>query len=83
MKLVQVFKGWNFTAVGTRSWPHAQVMAGGISTGDVNPKTLESKKVPGLYITGELLDIDGDCGGFNLQWAWSTAYVAGSSAAKE
>ncbi|HHX59156.1 MAG TPA: NAD(P)/FAD-dependent oxidoreductase [Epulopiscium sp.] len=83
MKLVQVFKGWNFTAVGTRSWPHAQVMAGGISTGDVNPKTLESKKVPGLYITGELLDIDGDCGGFNLQWAWSTAYVAGSSAANE
>jgi len=80
-KLVHVLKKWNFTATGTRSWPHAQVMAGGISTADVNPKTLESKKVTGLYITGELLDIDGDCGGFNLQWAWSTAYLAGSSAA--
>lgn len=81
--LVQVLKAWHFTAIGTRSWPSAQVMAGGISTRDVHPKTLESKKIPGLYIVGELLDIDGDCGGFNLQWAWSSAYVAGTSVATD
>ena len=81
MKLVYVLKEWRFTAIGTRLWPSAQVMAGGIATCDVYPKTLESKKVPGLYIVGELLDIDGDCGGFNLQWAWSSAYVAGTNAA--
>ena len=75
--LVKVLKGWEFTAIGTRSWQSAQVMAGGLSTQEVCPKTLESKKVPGLYIIGELLDIDGDCGGFNLQWAWSSAYAAG------
>ena len=81
MKLVYVLKEWQFTATGTRQWPSSQVMAGGIATCDVYPKTMESKKVPGLYIVGELLDIDGDCGGFNLQWAWSSAYVAGISAA--
>ena len=80
--LVKVLKGWHFTATGTRLWPSAQVMAGGISTDQVCPKTLQSKQVPGLYILGELLDIDGDCGGFNLQWAWSSAYVAATDLVK-
>lgn len=62
---------------------HAQVTAGGIYTRDFNPETMESKLVPGLYACGEVLDIDGDCGGFNLQWAWSSGYLAGSSAGKE
>lgn len=55
----------------------AQVTAGGIFTGEFDPQTLESRLVPGLYACGEVLDVDGDCGGYNLQWAWSSGRVAG------
>ncbi|MBE6977003.1 MAG: aminoacetone oxidase family FAD-binding enzyme [Ruminococcaceae bacterium] len=58
----------------------AQVTAGGIVTDEFNPETMESRLVPGLYACGEVLDIDGDCGGYNLQWAWSSGRLAGSSA---
>ena len=61
----------------------AQVTAGGIVTDDFNPETMESKRIPGLYACGEVLDIDGDCGGYNLQWAWSSGRLAGLSARKE
>ena len=61
----------------------AQVTAGGILTSDFEPKTLQSKLVPGLYACGEVLDIDGDCGGYNLQWAWSSGRLAGQSAGKD
>ena len=61
----------------------AQVTAGGVFTRDFNPQTMESKLVPGLYACGEVLDIDGDCGGYNLQWAWSSGRLAGLSAGKE
>ena len=61
----------------------AQVTAGGVLTGDFDPMTMESKLVPGLYACGEVLDIDGDCGGYNLQWAWSSGYCAGNHAGKE
>ena len=61
----------------------AQVTAGGIVTADFDPATMESKLVPGLYACGEVLDIDGDCGGFNLQWAWSSGRLAGAAAGKE
>ena len=61
----------------------AQVTAGGVYTRDFDPQTMESKLVPGLYACGEVLDIDGDCGGYNLQWAWSSGYLAGLSAGKE
>lgn len=62
---------------------NAQVTAGGVLTADFDPATLESKRVPGLYACGELLDVDGDCGGYNLQWAWSSGYVAGIHAGKD
>jgi len=58
----------------------AQVTAGGIVTEEFDPQTMESKLVPGLYACGEVLDIDGDCGGYNLQWAWSSGRLAGVSA---
>ncbi len=58
----------------------AQVTAGGIVTREFDPETMESKLVPGLYACGEVLDIDGDCGGYNLQWAWSSGRLAGCSA---
>ena len=58
----------------------AQVTAGGIVTGEFDPTTMESRLVPGLYACGEVLDIDGDCGGYNLQWAWSSGRLAGTHA---
>ena len=61
----------------------AQVTAGGVITADFDPHTMESRLVPGLYACGEILDIDGDCGGYNLQWAWSSGYMAGKHAGKE
>ena len=61
----------------------AQVTAGGVITRDFDPETMESKLVPGLYACGEVLDIDGDCGGYNLQWAWSSGRLAGLCAGKE
>ncbi len=61
----------------------AQVTAGGIRTDEFNPETMESHLVPGLYACGEVLDIDGDCGGYNLQWAWSSGRCAGLHAGKE
>ena len=61
---------------------NAQVTAGGVLTDDFDPETLESKLVPGLFACGEVLDIDGDCGGFNLQWAWSSGFCAGQFAGK-
>lgn len=66
---------------GTQSWKYAQITCGGISVKEVNPKTMESEIVPNLYFAGEILDVDGDCGGYNLQWAWSSGYLAGKSAA--
>ena len=61
----------------------AQVTAGGIFTSEFNRETMESELVPGLYACGEVLDVDGDCGGFNLQWAWSSGRCAGYAAGKE
>jgi predicted Rossmann fold flavoprotein len=61
----------------------AQVTAGGVLTEDFDPNTMESKRIPGLYACGEVLDIDGDCGGYNLQWAWSSGRLAGLSAGKD
>lgn len=62
---------------------NAQVTAGGIYTSEFDSKTMESCLIPGLYACGEVLDIDGDCGGFNLQWAWSSGRCAGHAAGKE
>ena len=58
------------------------VTAGGVAVGQVDPKTMESKQASGLYFAGELLDVDGYTGGFNLQIAWSTGYAAGVAAAQ-
>ncbi|MFA7674355.1 MAG: NAD(P)/FAD-dependent oxidoreductase [Clostridia bacterium] len=62
---------------GTAGFECAQVTAGGMSTSEFDPKTMESRIVPGLFACGEVLDIDGDCGGYNLQWAWSSGHLAG------
>lgn len=65
----------------TNGFENAQVCAGGVRTTQINPYTMESLAVNGLYIIGELLDVDGICGGYNLQWAWATGHIAGTAAA--
>lgn len=75
-RIVSTLKGWPFTVAGVRSFKEACCSAGGVSTAEVNPDTCESKLEEGLYITGELLDIDGHCGGYNLQFAWASGYAA-------
>lgn len=80
--LVKVFKSMIFDISGTNQWNQSQVTAGGVSTAEVNPQTMASKICKNLYFAGEILDIDGDCGGYNLQWAWSSAYLAGLNASK-
>ena len=76
-----ILNDWRFKIRGTKSWPSAQVTAGGVATTEIEADTMESKLVKGLFFAGEIIDIDGDCGGFNLQWAWSSGFVAGQSAA--
>lgn len=68
---------------GYLSYEHAQICSGGVSVDEIDFRTLESRLQKGLYFAGELLDIDGICGGYNLQWAWSSGAVAGRCAAKE
>lgn len=80
--LADLAKGLRADITGTKSFEQAQVCAGGISTEEICPDTMESKFIPGLYFAGEIIDIDGRCGGYNLQWAWSSGYVAGLHAAK-
>jgi predicted Rossmann fold flavoprotein len=79
--LAGLLKAWTFDVTGSQSWHDAQVAAGGVVVDEVHAATLESKRQPGLYLCGEVLDVDGDCGGFNLQWAWSSGWVAGRYAA--
>ena len=79
--LAEILTNWEFELSGDKGWGNAQTTAGGISLKDIDPKTMESKIVKGLYFCGEILDVDGDCGGYNLQWAWSSGFVAGNSAA--
>ena len=75
-------KHFELPLIGTLGFEDAQVTAGGALTRQFDPLTMESRLVPGLYACGEVLDIDGDCGGYNLQWAWSSGRLAGLSAAK-
>ena len=79
--LVRLIKKFRVDIDCTNSFEQAQVCCGGIDTADTDPETLESRLVPGLYFAGEILDVDGMCGGYNLQWAWSSGHVAGKEAA--
>ena len=76
-KLVGACKDFRLPVQGTEGFDKAQVTAGGVKTSGFNPETLESWFVPGLFVCGEVLDIDGDCGGYNLQWAWASGRLAG------
>ena len=76
-KLIKILLGFEFEVIGSDGFDDAQVTSGGINLEEVNKTTLESLLVEGLYFTGEVLDIDGKSGGYNLQWAWSSGYLAG------
>lgn len=78
-KIIQVFKNLSFCINGTNGFDNAQVTRGGVPLDEIDADTMESKIVKGLYITGELLDIDGMCGGYNLHFAWSSGMLAGNA----
>jgi hypothetical protein len=73
---------WPVEIKGPRPFREAQVTAGGVDCRQVFPASLMSKKAPGLFFCGEILDVDGDTGGYNLQWCWSSGYLAGKAAAE-
>ena len=70
---------WQLTPAGTEGYRTAEVTMGGVDTNDLSSKTMESKTRPDLYFIGEVVDVSGQLGGFNFQWAWSSGYVAGQS----
>lgn len=82
-KLASAIKGLELDVKGTLSWDNAQVTSGGIPLTEINPDTMESKITENLYILGEMLDCDGECGGYNLGWAWICALNAAKSINKE
>ena len=79
-QIAQTLCRYELPLTGTLGFEDAQVTAGGVKTADFDAETMESCLVPGLYACGEVLDIDGDCGGYNLQWAWSSGRLAGLAA---
>ncbi|MBO5068801.1 MAG: NAD(P)/FAD-dependent oxidoreductase [Roseburia sp.] len=81
-QLCETVKAFRVDITGSKSFDQAQVCAGGVDTSEINAQTMESKFVHGVYFAGEVVDIDGTCGGYNLQWAWSSGYVAGTHAAE-
>ena len=81
-QVAQTVKGFDVALKEPMGMDSAQVTAGGMVTAEFDEQTMESRLVPGLYACGEVLDIDGDCGGYNLQWAWSSGRLAGLSAGR-
>ncbi|MEI3411871.1 MAG: NAD(P)/FAD-dependent oxidoreductase [Blautia sp.] len=81
--LQEAIGNYPLQVIGYPSFEQAQVCSGGVDTKEVNAHTLESRLHPELYFAGELLDIDGKCGGYNLQWAWSSGYIAGRNAGRK
>ena len=77
LKAARISKAFPLRLKGTESFANAQVTAGGVKVSGINPDTMESWFMPGLFVCGELLDVDGDCGGYNLQWAWASGHLAG------
>lgn len=80
-RISRTLKDFRLTVTGTKGFTNAQITVGGADVSEFNAKTMESFKVKGLYCTGEVLDVDAVCGGYNLQWAWASGLLAGKSAA--
>lgn len=82
IELVKTLKCFQLKVTGTRNYKFAQVTAGGIKATEIDFSSMQSYKMPNLYITGEVIDVDGDCGGYNLQWAFATGFIAGEACSK-
>lgn len=82
MALGRIISEFTVEVTATNPYEKAQICMGGVQVNEINPDTMESRLVPDLYFAGEIMDVDGICGGYNLQWAWSSGYLAGISAAK-
>jgi hypothetical protein len=67
---------WPLPVIRSRGYNYAEATAGGVALDEIDPATMESRRRPGLHLIGEMLDVDGRIGGFNFQWAWSSAFVA-------
>ena len=80
--IVRQLKQTELTITGTRHLEQAQVTCGGVPLAEIGPD-MQSKKIPGLYFAGEILNVDGICGGYNLQWAWTSGRLAGIHAAED
>lgn len=80
--IATVMKNWRLEVKDTGGFEKAQVTGGGIPASEINAETMESKICPGLYFAGEVIDVDGICGGYNLQWAWTSGYIAGNAAGR-
>jgi predicted Rossmann fold flavoprotein len=79
-ELERQIHNWQITPAGTEGYAKAEVTAGGVDTSELSAKTMESRKVPGLYFIGEVMDVTGHLGGFNFQWAWASGFSAGQAA---
>jgi len=79
--LAELLKGYTVTVNGSKGWADAQTTCGGVLLSEIDLTTMESKRLKNLFIAGEVLDVDGNCGGYNLQWAWSSGFLAGRGAA--
>jgi len=78
-KIGKLLKGWQLKFIDTEGWHKAEVTLGGVSTDELSSQTLESKRVPGLYFIGEVVDVTGWLGGYNFQWAWASGFAAGNA----
>jgi len=78
-RLVHALLHWPLGVTGSRGYTYAEATAGGVDLGEINPATMESRLCPGLFLVGEILDVDGRIGGFNFQWAWASGRVAGGA----
>ncbi|MDO5028735.1 MAG: aminoacetone oxidase family FAD-binding enzyme [Bacillota bacterium] len=81
-ELTEILADFKLNISGYKGFAFAQATTGGVDTQEINHESMESLKVPGLYFIGEVVDVDGDCGGYNLQWTWSSAYIAFKSIIK-
>jgi hypothetical protein len=81
-RLAAALAAWPLPVTGSRGYAFAEVTAGGVPLDEIDPATLASRVCPGLFLVGEILDVDGRIGGFNFQWAWSSARVAGAALAR-
>lgn len=78
-RLLELLTSYRLQVTNTRGWNEAEFTAGGVESDEIQPHTLESTKVPNLYLAGEIINVDGDVGGYNLSWAWSSGWIAGKS----